>query len=29
LGYTKIEGTVRYLSIDVDDARELAEQAES
>jgi integrase len=25
----KIEGTVRYLSIEVDDARELAEQAAS
>jgi integrase len=29
LGHTKMEGTVRYLSIEVDDALELAEQAES
>ena len=29
LGHSKIEGTVRYLSIEVDDALELAEQAES
>lgn len=28
LGHTKIESTVRYLGIEVDDALELAEQTE-
>ena len=28
LGHTKIEGTVRYLGIDVDDALTLSEQVE-
>jgi hypothetical protein len=28
LGHTKLEGTVRYLGIDVDDAPEVAEQTE-
>jgi len=28
LGHTKIESTVRYLGIDVDDALEMAEQTE-
>jgi hypothetical protein len=28
LGHTKLEGTVRYLGIDVDDARETAEQTD-
>lgn len=28
LGYTKLEGTVRYLGIEVDDALEMAEQIE-
>lgn len=28
LGHTKIESTVRYLGIDVDDALELAEQTD-
>ncbi len=29
LGHTKIENTVRYLGIEVDDALEIAEQTES
>lgn len=29
LGHTKLESTVRYLGIDVDDALEMAEQTES
>jgi hypothetical protein len=28
LGHSKLESTVRYLSIDVDDALEIAEQTE-
>ncbi len=28
LGHTKLESTVRYLGVDVDDALQLAEQAE-
>ena len=28
LGYTKLESTVRYLGIDLDDALELAEETE-
>jgi hypothetical protein len=28
LGHTKLEGTVRYLRIEVDDAFEIAEQTE-
>jgi hypothetical protein len=28
LGHTKVEGTVRYLGIEVDDAFEMAEQTE-
>jgi hypothetical protein len=28
LGYTKLESTVRYLGIEVDDALEMAEQTE-
>lgn len=28
LGHTKLESTVRYLGIDVDDALEIAEQTE-
>jgi site-specific recombinase XerD len=28
LGHTKLEGTVRYLGIEVDDALEIAEQTE-
>ena len=28
LGHTKLESTVRYLGIEVDDALEMAEQAE-
>jgi site-specific recombinase XerC len=29
LGHTKMESTVRYLGIEVDDALEMAEQAEA
>lgn len=29
LGHTKLESTVRYLGIEVDDALEIAEQTES